>query len=217
MKGIESAILANPDQDTVYIDSDTFYVQNLDKIIDGLGRGMSYMHEREGTLANSSSGTFTKMWKSLKGKTFADVTIDSHSEMWNAGVIAISGKNAKSAISLAISICDEMCATDCTRRLVEQFAFSVALKSIGPLEPAENQIGHYWGNKEQWNTRIVDFFMLSMLSNSRLENDLARMREIQLVDLPTVYKEKSIKGKVNNLLNKLFPPKEVQHFKGRAC
>ncbi|USH02598.1 hypothetical protein K6Q96_00685 [Grimontia kaedaensis] len=212
MKGVEAAILKNPNQNIMYIDSDTFYVHNLEQIVTGLNNGYSYMHEKEGTLSNSSSSTFLKMWKSLKGKTFSGITITDQSEMWNAGVIAISAQKARDTISLAISICDEICATNCTRRLVEQFAFSIALKSVGNLSSAETQIGHYWGNKEQWNAKITDFFMHSLLTDSNLENDIIRIKELQLDNLPTVYKEKSIKRKVHNLLDKLLPPKEVRHF-----
>ncbi|MDD1793600.1 hypothetical protein LRP50_10715 [Enterovibrio sp. ZSDZ42] len=216
MKAIEAAALRNPEQDILYVDSDTFYVRNMDVIANGLSKGQSFMHENEGKLCGMTSKTPRNMWKSLQGKTFAGVTINEDTEMWNAGVIALHRSHAKQTISLAIDICDEICKTDCPRRLVEQFAFSVALKHSSILTAAENQIGHYWGNKPDWNAKIVDFFMFSTLSGSSFEEDLARVQTLELSTLPTVYKEKSIKGKVNKLLDRVFPPKEVQYYKGRT-
>lgn len=216
MKGIEAAAKKNPGKDLLYVDSDTFYVKDLNVIKQGLDENLSFMHEKEGKLAGSTSNTFNKMWRSIAGRTFAGVKIDENSEMWNAGVIALSGNHAQDIIEHAISICDEICQTDCTRRLVEQFAFSLALAHSTKLTAAEMQIGHYWGNKEAWNAKIIEFFMYSKLSNSGMKEDLLRLQEVDLENLPTVYKEKSIKGKVNRLLHKLFPPKEVQYFKGKA-
>ncbi|MEZ8141247.1 hypothetical protein A1OQ_01060 [Enterovibrio norvegicus FF-162] len=216
MKAIETAAHHNAGQDILYVDSDTFYVRDMEKIVLGLSQGNSFMHENEGKLVEMTSKTPRKMWQSLSGKTFSGVTINKETEMWNAGVIALSRKDAQHVISLAIDICDEICATDCPRRLVEQFAFSVALKDSTLLVAAENQIGHYWGNKPHWNEKIGDFFMLSILSGSSLEDDLKRIQHVDLDTSPTVYKEKSIKGKVKNFLDKIFPPKEVQYFKGRT-
>lgn len=216
MKGIEAAVLRNPGSNILYVDSDTFYVKDLAIIKQGLDQGISFMHEREGTLYNSSSKTFTKMWNVISNKSFSDVTIDIESAMWNAGVIAINGEKAKNIINHAIDICDAICATPCTRRLVEQFAFSIALQNAGELRAAENQIAHYWGNKAQWNAKIVEFLMYTTLSGSTLEEDLLKLDSFDAASLPTVHKEKSIKGKVNKALDSLFPPKEIQYFKGRS-
>lgn len=215
MKAIEVAALSNPNKNILYVDSDTFYVDNMEIIENGLNNGLSFMHENEGKLAEISSKTPQRMWKSLSGKTFPSITINKDSEMWNAGVIALSGHNACETISLAIEICDQICATNCPRRLVEQFSFSLALKQTSILTEAENIIGHYWGNKSQWNEKITEFFMYSTLSLSSMENDLKRIQEINLESLPTVYKEKNIKDKIKKLLDIIFHPKDIQYFKGK--
>ncbi|WP_283129884.1 hypothetical protein [Enterovibrio norvegicus] len=215
MKAIEAATLHNPEQDILYVDSDTFYVRDMEIISKGLSQGKSFMHENEGKISEMRSKTPRNMWKSLQGKSFSGVLINEDTEMWNAGVIALHRDHAKQTISLAIDICDEICKTDCPRRLVEQFAFSIALKHTSTLTAAENQIGHYWGNKPHWNAKIVDFFMFSLLSGSCVEADIDRIKTIDLESSPTVYKEKSTKGKVQNMLDKVFSPKDVQYFKGR--
>lgn len=212
MKAIEAAAFKHQNQDILYVDSDTIYVQNLDKIKKNLDIGTAYMHEKEGKISQLPSKTISNMWKILNGNTYGSFTIDEQTEMWNAGVIAIPRQQALDVINYAIQLCDEMCATDCPRRLVEQFAFSLSLKEKLNLMPAEAEIAHYWGNKPEWNQKIVEFFMRSTLSGYTLEQDIKRFNPNKFISLPIIYKEKSTKDKLIKLLNRIMKPKEIRHF-----
>ena len=212
MKAIEAAVLQHPDQHILYVDSDTFLVNSLSEINQQLNSSVSLMHTVEGKLKTLSSKTEQQMWRSLQGQTFNNITINEETEMWNAGVIALPANQAQSLVTKAIELCDALCQTKCTRRLIEQFAFSLALKHHSTLRSAEKDILHYWGNKEQWNKKIIEFFMHSELSQTNIEQDITRIHHFDYASLPIIYKEKSTKAKLIRLLNKIMPPKEIVYF-----
>lgn len=212
MKAIEAAVLLHPNQNILYVDSDTFLVNSLSALNQQLNLNISFMHTLEGQLNTLGSKTEQQMWRSLQGQTFHNITINEQTEMWNAGVIALPANQARALVTTAIELCDALCQTKCTRRLIEQFAFSLALKHHSTLKSAEKDILHYWGNKEQWNKQIVEFFMLSKLVNIDIERDIERIRHFNYSSLPIIYKEKSTKIKLVRVLNKLMPAKEIVYF-----
>ena len=215
MKAIESAIAANPNEDILYVDSDTIIAgKGLKKLQTNLDLKNAGMHEKEGDLSELKSKTERKMWKSLKGLTFSGVTISKHSEMWNAGVIFFPKALALEMVELSIKICDEICATNCPRRLVEQLSFSLALFSFNPLVAVNDEIVHYWGNKDEWNKNISRFFSFSLLSNTCLEDDIQRIKLFNYAHLPIIRKEKNTKHKLINLINKVMQPKMIKYFSG---
>ena len=133
IKAIEHALQRHPDQHLVYVDSDTFLATDLSALNAGLDAGQAFMHCRENALADRNSRTLTQMRRTLVGQTLAGVTFDGRTEMWNAGVIALPASRGRTLVDHALQLCDAMCASTCPRRLIEQLAFSVALKgSHGP-------------------------------------------------------------------------------------
>lgn len=153
-----------PNTDLLFVDSDTFLMRGLDKIKAKLKEGNNFMHLREGEICSSKSKTQTKMWKQMKGKSYDGVLIDTKSDMWNAGVIAVSHKNLD-CLTKALALCDAICADNVIPKLIEQFSFSLALQQGAQLLPAENYIKHYWGNKPYF----VQFMNAVILDNA-MEN-----------------------------------------------
>lgn len=212
IKALEAVIEQAPDEDLLYVDSDTFLATSLDSIKDGFARGQTYMHEEEGHLSKLDSKVERNMWKVLQGLTFQRVQITESTSMWNAGTIGLPAAKAKHIIELALNICDDICATPCPRRLVEQFAFSLALSAEQPLDNCRKTIVHYWGNKPAWNKLIETFFLSAYLKNESLSTQLKRIGEIDPYQLPIVQKEKSTKTKFIKFLNKIFKPKMIRYF-----
>ena len=133
IKAVEHALQRHPDQHLVYVDSDTFLATDLSALQAGLDAGQVFMHCRENALADRNSRTLTRMRRALVGQTLAGVPFDGQTEMWNAGVVALPAAQSRALVDHALRLCDALCATACPRRLVEQLAFSVALKgSQGP-------------------------------------------------------------------------------------
>lgn len=212
MKAIEAAALRFPSEHLLYVDSDTFLVTDLERLQSGLDQGQCFMHIEEGKLSQLDSKTERRMWNSLKEKTFASHHIDANTAMWNAGVIAISAHQSVNIIQNAIQACDEMCQTDCTRRLIEQFAFSLALNHDGNLQPADREIAHYWGNKGEWNNAIREFFVYSHLTQASLTEQINQIRQFDARQLPILKKEKRIKGQLLKWIEKRIPSKKVVYF-----
>lgn len=136
IKAIEHALQRHPDQHLVYVDSDTFLATDLSVLNAGLDAGQAFMHCRENALADRNSRTLTQMRRTLVGQTLAGVTFDGRTEMWNAGVIALPASRGRALVDHALQLCDAMCASTCPRRLIEQLAFSVALKGSHGPQPA---------------------------------------------------------------------------------
>ena len=212
IKALELVQNKYPNDHLLYVDSDTFLVQDLSKINDELNNGNVFMHILENKISFKSSNTFKKMFNSLNGKSFSNVTINADTEMWNAGVIALSSKNAKEIIQLALNTCDEMCATDCPRRLIEQFAFSISLKHLAQLNSCEKIIGHYWGNKEEWNHLIANFFVNAHLKNLSVEQQILELSQYNWKQLPLEKKKRNSAQKLKNFVDKLFLIKTIRYF-----
>lgn len=212
IKALELVQSKYPNDHLLYVDSDTFLTSNLIDINESLNHGNVFMHIFENKISFKKSHTFRSMFKALNNKAFIGITIDKNTEMWNAGVIALSAKNAKEIIQLALNTCDEMCATDCPRRLIEQFAFSISLKHLAQLNSCEKIIGHYWGNKEEWNHLIANFFVNAHLKDLSVEQQISELSQYNWNQLPLEKKKRNLAQKLKNLVDKLFPIKTIRYF-----
>ncbi|WP_044469863.1 hypothetical protein [Mannheimia massilioguelmaensis] len=212
IKALEIVQQHYPEQNLLYIDSDTFLASNLDRMHVALNQGQTFMHKAEYTLGSQANNTIKKMYQSLNAQTFANIPLNEHSMMWNAGVIALPANKAKEIIQLTLQLCDEICATNCTRRLVEQFSFSIALNHQVKLQACDNLIGHYWSNKEEWNEMIAKFFVNGYLQNMSLEEAINQLRDFDWNCLPIHKKQRNTKTRLIKLIDHLFPAKNIQYF-----
>jgi len=190
----------------LYLDGDTFFYKDIDTLRNGLISGQNYMHLKEGKLSVLSSKTEKLMWKQTKGKIYHNIRIDENSAMWNAGLIGISNKQFD-CLDLTLGINDAMCADGVTRRLIEQFAFSLGLNQYSALQPANQIVGHYWGNKKGWNKIIDHFLKECFMKNYSLDQIIERMKEMDLTKNPIGIKESSTQKRLTNLIDKFFKPK----------
>ena len=117
------------------------------------------------------------------GRTLEGIALTGRHEMWNAGVIGLPASMAAERVAQALQLCDAMCATDCPRRLIEQFAFSLALQQ-GTLHPCQDVIGHYWGNKPAWNRLIAGFLAEARLKDETVAQAVARLGQVDWRALP---------------------------------
>ena len=213
IKALETIQQRYPQQNLLYIDSDTFLARNLNELEKKLSQGQTIMHIFEHQLCDKGSSTLAKMYRSLRGKSFCNITIQAETQMWNAGVIGLPAQYAEECIALALKLCDEMCSTDCPRRLIEQFAFSIALNHIYPLQSCDTTIGHYWGNKNEWNNNIANFFVNAHLKKLNLSDCVQQLAQQDWQQTPLIKKQRRINFKLQNLINRFFPDKNIEYFK----
>ena len=212
IKAIEK-VVGISGNDLLYVDSDTFLAGDLTALLSVLASGATVMHRLESRLSQRTSSTEKAMWTVLRGKTFGGITIDDQTAMWNAGVIGLPGVSAGDDIARTLELCDALCATPCTRRLIEQFSFSLALASGSRLQPCDDAIIHYWGNKPDWNQAMREFFVEAALTDADLSELISRLADFDFQALPIVRKETSARRRMVAAADWLFPPKRVAYFK----
>ncbi|GGK63553.1 hypothetical protein ACD591_00830 [Rufibacter glacialis] len=207
IKAIEHLMSQAPDQPVVYVDSDVFLFQPPQAWWAQLQSGTAFMHQMEGQLSALKSKTEKKMWQQVQGMDFGAFQINSRHQMWNAGVVAVPAQQNLAAIALALRICDQMCAQQVTPRLIEQFALSVALQETYGLQEAKPWLAHYWGNKEEWNERIAQFFLAARLEGCTVAQEVVRLQLFDFTSLALVSRNKRTRARLLHVVDRLFPLK----------
>lgn len=212
-KAVELMAREFPGEAMLYLDSDTFASNDLSALAAGLSSGQCYMHENEGLLSQLGSKTERAMWQTLEGSVHEGVEINAQTAMWNAGVIAIPGAALEAVSAHSLAICDSLCRTKAPTRLLEQFAFSLALNHHSPLLPASDWIGHYWGNKDDWNDAIANFFLHSKLFGRNLDEELGALAEFDFGAIALRRRKRSSRARLQRLIDKCMPEPELNFFK----
>lgn len=207
IKALQLVAQKYPLDSILYLDGDTFFYQDMDVLRNGMKNGQNYMHIKEGKLSTLNTKTEKLMWKQMKGKTYHNTKINENSTMWNAGLIGVSNKHFI-CLDLTLGINDAMCADGVTRRLIEQFAFSLGLNAYSELQPAYQIVGHYWGNKKEWNKIISDFIKEVFMKNYSLDEIIERVKEMDLTQIPIRVKESSTQRKLTNFIDSFFKNKK---------
>ena len=192
----------NPGKHVLYLDADTFAFSGLSAIEDTLAQGRHLMHALEGRPSELPTSTERRMGRQTEGKSFGPVTVTAEHRMYNAGVVAVSALRARPALAMALEICDAMCAAGVTRRLVEQFSLSIALKENGGLRAANDVIGHYWGNKLEWTQHIGQLLLEHHLRGSSLEQQIDSTLTLDFRNFPVYRKSSSTGRKVTDWITR---------------
>lgn len=207
IKAIEYIAHTYPEQDFMYLDGDTFLRDKLTPIKLTLSEGFGMMHLNEGHPKDMMTKSLS-MWNTIKGHSYQGVTLSEKHNMWNAGVVAIPGNKLAETVKLALALCDGMLDDQAEPIVIEQYSLSVALYECTKLTEAKPWIGHYWGNKEEWNQYIHNFFLTSLATNRSIEDEiLAVANNKDYCDLPIHVKVSNTKRRLIKLLNHLFPDK----------
>jgi hypothetical protein len=213
IKAIETICRQYPGEPVLYLDSDTFAYQNLALLQDTAAAGTARMHEWEKALPDAKSKTEKRMWQQIAGKRFGNVTIQPAHAMWNAGVVLVPNRLNGEDCALALAICDEMCAQQVTRRLIEQYALAVALYEKYDLQPAVDYIAHYWSNKPGWDSLIEQFFISAAFKGLSFGQTTAALRQLDLSSIPIKQEIPNTNSRLQGLVNKLFPARHVTYVK----
>jgi hypothetical protein len=203
IKALQHIAEKYPLDSILYLDGDTFFYKDMQPIRDGLQNGQNYMHIEEGKLAELSSKTEKLMWKQMQGKTYGNIEIDKKVAMWNAGLVGVSNKHLD-CLQTTLEINDAMCGGGVTRRLIEQFAFSLGLNQCSKLQPADHIVGHYWGNKPEWNRMINNFLEECFMKNYPMIEIIEQVKQMDLSQYAIWVKESSTRRKLNKIIDKLF-------------
>lgn len=213
IKAIEKICSLYPNEPVLYLDTDTFLWGDISPIQQGLANGKAFMHENEGVLSGKQSKTEMNMWQQIAGKNFGGIEMKPSECMWNAGLVFTPNKQGGKDCELALMICDEMCRAGVTKRLIEQFSLSVALNQLYGLSEAKPLIAHYWSVKDPWNKAIADFFLEAYFAKWSSAQIIEQMQHFDTNLLPVYQRTRNTNLRLSGMINKMFPPKDVQYLK----
>lgn len=221
IKAIEDFFRDN-DGNVIYLDSDTYVLNNLFPLFQKISAGELVMHLNEGSLRQGKKDS-KKDSIARKMETFFDnfqyndsnsqvKKIPAESYMWNAGVIGMNKKH-QHLLSDVIYLTDILFPSH-PNHTIEQFSFSYIFQTQQPILPAASFILHYWKFKE-YRTILDSFFqrydkdsLNDLLGNMELINPAVLVEpKMKYINLPGW--RRAIK-KITGTRWKLYNPLEVQ-------
>ena len=212
IKAMELLASKYPNQHILYLDSDTFLYGNLDVIKQRLNNGNGMMHTREGHPSKMKGGAL-RLWNTVKGHTYAGITVSERHEMWNAGVVAVPKDRLDKVIATSLNICDGMLDDGGNCFILEQYAQSVCMNELTQLLPSDDCIGHFWGNKQDWEKIATEMLLRSYMKQNSLQEELDYITNEMLLTTPIYIHRPSTAEKLHKLINRLFPNRDFRYAK----
>lgn len=211
IKALEFISEQYPDKHILYLDGDTFVYKSLSSIKQGLDQGKNYLHLNEGPLPSLKTKTEKKLWKQIGNRSFGGIAITKNTCMWNSGVIGISREHF-AAIPLALQITDHMCQEKVTCFTMEQLSFGIACNEFSNLQSSDDIVGHYWGNKLQWDQVISNWMSKCLLTGISREQMVEQIKDFPFQDYPFYVKRSNTQQRLVKRLDKLFKQKNHKYI-----
>ena len=212
IKAMELLASKYPDQHILYLDSDTFLYGDLDVLKQRLDNGNGMMHLREGHPSKMKGGSL-RLWNTVKGHTYAGITLGERHDMWNAGVVAVPKDRLDKVIATSLAICDGMLDDGGNCFILEQYAQSVCMSELTQLMPSDDCIGHFWGNKPDWEKMASEMLLRSYMKQSTLQEELEAITNELLLSIPIYIHRPTTAKKLHNLIDRLFPTRNFRYAK----
>lgn len=197
-----------PDDNLIFIDSDTVITKPLDNLVSKLEAGHGLMHRLEGH-PSAMHKSQKRLWKALKGRAINGITISNRHYMWNSGVIGVPAGKVEAIANIALGICDAALEANARCMTTEQYAFSIAMAENLELYPAADNVLHYWGNKEQWLPVVSNFVQQSHLEALTVDEELDRVSLIDFDKFPIYVKRSNTRNRLVRLVERMFPDKTI--------
>ena len=143
-------IFAKHPGNLIFFDTDTYITQPIDRLWEGISRGLVYMHLTEGVVDQDQNPEFRKWDEFLKNNTIRfnekAFTYSPDFQIWNTGVLGLSPLHAPimdDVLSLIDSIYKQF-----PKHIAEQVACSYCFSRKAEIKPAASEVFHYWNLKE---------------------------------------------------------------------
>jgi hypothetical protein len=96
--------------------------------------------------------------------------------------------------------------------LIEQFAFSLVLAHDRSLLSCDKWIGHYWGNKPEWNHAVSSMMLESFLKHRSPAEDIQKLKEFNFASIAITRKQRSLKKRIATFVDMLIKEKQIDYF-----
>jgi hypothetical protein len=183
IKLIEDFFSKYPNSNLLYLDTDTFFIKNIDPVFQKINDGEYFMHEYEGVYDQNHPqkrkySTARTIDKILKTKYFLKSNgdkfwVSNQTQLWNAGALGFNS-NFYNTLPDVLLLTEQLYRLK-DAHVMEQFSFSYFLQQSRPINPLEDYILHYWSFKE-FNVPLAHFF--EKYKNTSLKRTLDHLDEI---------------------------------------
>lgn len=182
---IDMTFRNHPNEDLIFIDSDTFFSSGANGLFDEYDAGKSFMHRLEYTLGEGLK-FFSLFNQEEHPKAFMnyisseEFIIDGQIEKfnendycWNSGVLGLS-RSFNKFMPNVFELTDKFYANS-NWFISEQLAFGLILQRFTKICATENFVVHYWGKRQKilFDQLLADLFMQNTFA------DLKRMSFIK--------------------------------------
>jgi hypothetical protein len=164
-----------PDEDLIFIDSDTFFVNEPKPFLQPIREGVSLMHKKEYTLTEGlelfssfGQGHYPEAFiKYISGRQFLignqPMVFHTNDYSWNSGVVGLP-KSFGSYMKDVFELTDAFYAHS-KWFVSEQMAFSLILQRTTTIVSTAPYITHYWGAHQKI---IADQFINKLITTSAI-------------------------------------------------
>jgi hypothetical protein len=131
----------------LFLDSDTYFVQDEGSLFEAMSRGQHVLHVQESVLSQSAVPLHQAMYSFLRTHPAPEwAGVSPATIMYNSGAVGMSKQDIP-LLHKMLQLIDVLYA-QCPSHLVEQFAFSFYLQQAGPVTEAIPAVLHYWHMKD---------------------------------------------------------------------
>lgn len=213
---VEKTFALYPDDDLIFIDTDTFFFTNPQQLLSALVPGQSLMHLREYTFEDAIDIYKWENTSTLDGQQFPrsfvqliesksfligdkNVDFNRHQYIWNSGVLGLT-KEMAAYIPNVYALTDEFYAKT-KWRISEQLAFGLVLNSVSKLLETGDYISHYWHYKDRIDLRLNEVLTIDF-EKSSLKNKLSAVRKKTLKFCKLIHHEQMMTNTKNYMREK---------------
>lgn len=211
IKAIEYMIEHYPNSHLLYLDTDTFLYGQLNTIKEHLNQGLGLMHKDEGHPSKMMTKS-KRMWNQVASRTYSGITLGLQHHMYNAGVVGIPKDNAHKIVATALGICDQMLSENVERIVIEQYSLSIALYELAHLIEAEKIIGHYWGNKSEWEQYAIELLAKAYMTGSTISEEIEKLDVSTFYKIPVYIHQSNTGKKLHRLIDNYFKDKDIKYI-----
>lgn len=214
IKALEYMSNHYPDSHVLYLDTDTFLYGRLSELRERLNLREGILHKDEGHPSQMISRS-KRMWNQVSGKTYAGIRLGMKHHMFNAGVVAIPQDKLHTVITTALAICDSMLAEEVEHVVIEQYSLSISLYEYTNLTEGDNCIGHYWGNKDEWERFAIEMLSKAYMQNMDADEETTLINESDFNKIPIHIHHSSTAARISKFVNRLFKDKNITYINQR--
>ncbi len=166
------------------------------------------MHKDEGHPSSMKTKS-KRMWIQVGGKIYANISLGQQHHMYNAGVVGIPKNKIEAVVSTALSICDTMLAENVERVVIEQYSLSISLFENTILTEGLDCIGHYWGNKLEWEHFASEMIIGAYMKKQTLLEEISLLDTACFTRMPIHIYHSNTARRLCNLIKWCFKDKEI--------